>query len=169
MGRYSMPTPCFEALRALGIAGGVALAAVAAASPCAADAFLTQLLAVADVTDPAAVSDRFSSTFGDELARHTRVFVSAPLDVQSPNDVVRFVRVGDEGVPLDLGVPGRCVSLNALAARLKADGWSGGRTAANPSERWMYRKGRTQLTAHAATGAPECSGEILLTFRRARN
>jgi hypothetical protein len=162
-----MPTRCSETLRALGV-GGLAVAALTAAAAPAADAFLSRLLAVADVSDPATLSERVTSAFGKELAPHNRVFVSATLEVQAPNDVVRFVRLGDDDVPLDLRVPGQCVGLQALALRLHADGWTGGRTGAEPAAPWTYRKGRTQLTAHAHAQRPECAASILLTYRPPR-
>jgi hypothetical protein len=154
------------ALMAMMIGAACAADAVCSSAPCGTDAFLTALLGVANEADPTLVQGRFTAAFGDELARHTRVLVSAPLEVQAPNDVVRFVRLGDEDAPLDLGLPGQCVTLAALESRLKADGWSGGRTAATPRDFWTYRKGRTQLTAHAQTRHADCAASILVTYRR---
>lgn len=170
-----MPTRCTERRRAAGlllalllVAGGRASATQCARGvPCTADAFMARLLTVADEPDPATLLRRFDRTFGVELARHTLVFVSALLEVDTPHAVVRFVRLGDEQFyPLSFGSPGECVGADALERALLADGWSGGRVL--PQVRaplWLYLKGRTQLTAHPRADDAHCTGSILLTYR----
>lgn len=174
MGRYSMHTPCSErkgtAALVLSLLLAVNATAAADCAPddaCAAEAFVARLITVADEKDPAAVLKRFDRTFGVGLASHTLVFVSALLDVQSRNDVVRFVRLGDEEFyPLSFGREDECVALGQLDSDLTVDGWTGGRiTPETQPPSWLYRKGRTQLTAHPRPGDARCTGSILLTYR----
>jgi hypothetical protein len=113
----------------------------------------------------------FDRAFGVELALHTRVLVSGPLEGESRHDVTRFVRLGDEWYPLSFGASGACLTYGTLEPLLKADGWEGGAAqAGRPGERWVYRKARTQLLAEAARDtdpatAVDCIGSILISFR----
>lgn len=170
-----MPTRCSETALLCAVLL-VALSGVATAGetpcgnglPCSAEGFVTALLRVIDVPQPDALLERYDQVFGVELARHTRVLVSALLEVQAPNDVVRFLRLGDEAYPLSLGAATPCVGLAPLQRALAADGWSGGRELSGDtrSELWLYRKGRTQLTARPLAGKADCAATILVTYRR---
>ena len=140
--------------------------------PSTAEQFVARLLMVADAGAPAEVPADFDRAFGVELALHTRVLVSAPLEGESRHDVKRFVRLGDEWYPLSFGASGVCLTYGTLEALLKADGWEGGAAQApgRPGERWLYRKARTQLLAEAARDtdpatAVDCIGSILISFR----
>jgi hypothetical protein len=144
--------------------------------PCSPVDFVTQLLRVADETDPQAVLTDFDRVFGVALALHTRVLVSALLDPPARNNVLRFVHLGDPWYPLSFGHPADydCVGFELIDRLLRADGWQGGRTAGAagaPAEVWVYQKGRTQFWAEprdikgAAGGMCTCAASILLTFR----
>jgi len=140
--------------------------------PCTEEGFVTQLLRFADETRPSAVPADFDRLFGVDLARYTRVFVSALLQHGQPFSVARFVRLGDAWYPLNFGVVGACVTFGPIERLFQADGWEGGRTAApGKPEVWLYRKGKTQLLAEPMSpkdpsGNPRsCVQSVLLTFR----
>jgi hypothetical protein len=153
---------------------GADQASGAPARPSSPDEFVQRLLRVADETDPQAVLRDFEQVFGVELALHTRVLVSALLDLPARNNVLRFVRLGDPWYPLSFGNADDCLGFEPLDRLLRADGWQGGRTAGvagAPAEVWVYQKGRTQFWAEprdvkgAAGSARTCAASILLTFR----
>jgi hypothetical protein len=138
--------------------------------PCTDAQFVTQLLKVANETNPDAVPRTFWATFPPELAQHTRVLVSDSLTAESANNVVRFVRLGELWYPLSYGGAGRCVALEPLDRLFRADGWQGGVTERPPAAArvWLYSKGRTQLTVQAVTpadAAGACAMSVLLTYR----
>jgi hypothetical protein len=142
-----------------------------APAPCDAAEFVTQLLKVADETQTSRLPADFSGAFGTQLARHTRVLISGPIEGAQKNGVACFVRLGDEGRPLRFGAGNACVTLAALERGLTADGWVGGRTGIPGREGHVlrYLKGSTQLTAAPApAGAAGCAASILITFRAPR-
>jgi len=170
-----MRTRCSDvtaaALCLLALAAMPALAC-ATRLPCTEEGFIAQLLRFADETHPSAVPGDFDRLFGVDLARYTRVFVSALLQPGEPFGVARFVRLGDSWYPLSFGVAGECVTFEPIERLFKADGWEGGRTAApGKPEVWLYRKGKTQFLAEPMSlkdpsGNPRtCVQSVLLTFR----
>jgi hypothetical protein len=172
MGRYSMPTAYSERARAALRAATALLtlcmgmpALSAAPAPATAQAFLEHLLPLANVTDPAALQRQYDDVFGADFSAQTRVYVSTIVPVSAANEVVRFIRFGDDTRPLAVG--GQCVALAALGQQLRADGWDGGRAvgAAASAQPAVYRKGRTQVTVRAQPGRATCAQSILITYR----
>jgi len=118
---------------------------------------------------PANVLRSFDRSSGVDVARHTRVFVSQLLAVDTAPDVVRFIRLGDEEFyPLSCGGPEQCVGADERERVLTADGWSGGRVPESREPLCLYLKGHSQLTAHPRLHDAHCTGSILLTYRNKR-
>jgi hypothetical protein len=134
-------------------------------TPATPQAFLEQLRMLADVRDPADLQQQYDAAFGADFSAHARVYVSTIVPVTAANEVVRFVRLGDDTQPLAVGH--ECVALASLAQELRADGWEGGPAAgaAAGSPPAVYRKGRTQLTVRAQPKRTACAQSILITYR----
>jgi hypothetical protein len=170
-----MPTRCSDVTARLAILCCLILPALvraetnsASALPRSDEEFVGQLLKVADETDPRAVPATFWATFAPELAQHTRVLVSGLLTSESPNNVVRFVRLGEEWYPLSYGGPGECVAVALIDRQFRADGWQGGRSETPGESLWLYRKGQAQLSVQTRTAkdtAASCALSLLLTYR----
>jgi hypothetical protein len=165
-----MPTPCSDrgrrGVRALAAllalcSGAQALSAVPA--PSTAQSFIAQLLLLANLRDPGALQQQYDAAFGSDFAGHTHVLLSTMIPVTAANEVVRFVRLGDETQPLVFGA--QCVRLEALEQQLTADGWEGGHASDAKAQPRMYRKGRTQLTVRAEPRRAGCAQSILITYR----
>jgi hypothetical protein len=156
--------------------GALAMAAQPAChppDPCSAAEFVTRLLQVANETQPQRLPADFERAFGPDLARHTRVLVSEPVEGAQKNEVARFVRLGDETHPLHFSAADACVTFAALERGFKADGWEGGVQevpGAQPVLR--YLKGYNQLTAArvraGVRATADCAASIVITFRSAR-
>jgi hypothetical protein len=155
----------------LGALAGTAQAACRPPDLCSPDEFVTRLLQVANQTQPARVPADFERAFGPDLARHTPVLLSEPIEGAQRNDVARFLRLGDETHPLHFGPTDACVTFTALARGFRADGWEGGIEQTPGQSVLRYLKGFNQLTAARVPGTQataDCAASIVITFRSTR-
>ena len=108
---------------------------------------MTRLLQVANETQPSALPADFEHAFGPDLARHTRVLVSEPVEGAQKNEVARFVRLGDEMHPLHFSaaMPASRSQRSTAASRPMAGKAALAIPGAQPVLHYM--KGFNQLTA----------------------